>query len=466
MRPLFHTLLLTALLGPCGCVRFHPQPLTAETNLAQFEARSLDSPELKRFFEEHVAAPTWPLANWDFEQLTLAAFFYNPDLDVARAKWGTAQGARGIAGERPNPSVTFAPGYNTTAPPPWILGLSFDVPIETAGKRGYRIAQAKQLSDAARLNIASVAWTVRGRVRKSLSQLLAAGERLRLLTEQKSFQDRNLRLLEQQLEAGAASRFEVAQVRLSQQTAQLARRDAEKQFVLARTELADAIGLTAAAIDPAKISFAGLTNAPPEFSFEEIRRSALINRSDIRGALAEYGASESALQLEIAKQYPDIHLSPGYQLDQTDNKWSLGATLTLPILNQNQGAIAEARARRAESAAHFNAIQTKAIAEVDRARQGYDIALEKLRLADSLLADQERQLQSSAQMLAAGTISNQELVASEVELNTVRLMRFGVWVEAQDALAALEEAVQRPLAPATPLPSPETGRSLPGAGDK
>jgi outer membrane protein TolC len=35
----------------------------------------------------------------------------------------------------------------------------------------------------------------------------------------------------------------------------------------------------------------------------------------VLAALADYAASEAALRLEIAKQYPDIHLNPGYQLD-------------------------------------------------------------------------------------------------------------------------------------------------------
>ena len=89
------------------------------------------------------------------------------------------------------------------------------------------------------------------------------------------------------------------------------------------------------------------------YGVQPVRRLAALNRSDILGALADYAASQSALQLEIARQFPDMHIGPGYLLDQTDNKWTLGATLTLPVLNQNQGAIAEAKARREEMAARF-----------------------------------------------------------------------------------------------------------------
>ena len=38
---------------------------------------------------------------------------------------------------------------------------------------------------------------------------------------------------------------------------------------------------------------------------------------------------EAALRLEIAKQYPDVHLNPGYQFDTGENKWALGVGLTL-----------------------------------------------------------------------------------------------------------------------------------------
>jgi outer membrane protein TolC len=102
------------------------------------------------------------------ESLTLAAFYFSPELDVARAQWATARAAMRTAGQRPNPSLSVAPQYNTTtfSPSPWIAAVNLDLPLETAGKRGHRIAQARHLSDAAKLNIASTAWQVRGRLRR------------------------------------------------------------------------------------------------------------------------------------------------------------------------------------------------------------------------------------------------------------------------------------------------------------
>ena len=103
------------------------------------------------------------------------------------------------------------------------------------------------------------------------------------------------------------------------------------------------------ALDGVKFSFAALNQFPRELTRPEVRRQALLNRADVRGALAEYAASQSALQLEIANQYPDLHLGPGYAWNTGnagDNEWELGLTVTLPVLNHNQGPVAEAEAKR------------------------------------------------------------------------------------------------------------------------
>src|SRR5207302_4314344 len=155
-----------------------------------------------------------------------------------RAKWAVAQAGKKTAGERPNPTVSVTPSYNTTTaiPSPWLVTASFDIPIETAGKRGYRLAQARHLSESARLSIASVAWTVRSRVRQKLLDLYIAHETEALLKDQQALQSENLRLLESQAKAGAISAFELMQARIASDTSRLALRDAERQSAEARSQ--------------------------------------------------------------------------------------------------------------------------------------------------------------------------------------------------------------------------------------
>jgi len=441
--------LLVVLAGATftGCVRYRARPLAAAKAAADFESRSFSDAGLRVFLETNRVAGEWPRRTWELDSLTLAAFYFSPELDVARAQWGTAQAGLRTAGQRPNPTVTASPQYNTTTltPSPWIAAVNLDIPIETAGKRGHRLAQAQHLSDAAKLNIATTAWQVRGRLRRALVDFYAASEQQDLLAAQQKAQEESVKLLEAQLAAGAVSPAEVTRERIALDTTRLAAHDAKRQRAESRVALAEAIGVPVGAVDSVEISFVGLDRVPPDLDAPAARRQAVLNRADVLAALSAYAAAEAALRLEVAKQYPDIHLNPGYEYDQGDNKWGVGLSLELPMLNHNQGPIAEAEARRAESAAKFNALQARVLAEIERGVAAYHAALEKSGTADSLRANLEKQERVLRGRFEAGDVSRREVIAGQVELATARLARAEAVAKAQQALGQLEEALQSPL---------------------
>ena len=438
-------MLFVFLLLAASCATYHPEPIAPEQTAAAFDARSLTNENLRAFLETNHVTGDWPRPSWDLNALIFVAFYYQPARAEARAQWASVQATRITAGERPNPSVGFTPTYDTTTTPPWILDVTLDIPIETAGKQGKRIAQAEHLSEAARWNFISAAWQTRSRVRDALLNLYAARESESLLAQQEIAQSNVVRLLEGQLAVGAVSGYEVTQARVALDTTRLARQEAAGQSGQARAQLAVALGLPLSALDQVEFSFAGLDQFPTELTRPEVRRQAVLSRPDVRGALAEYAASQSALQLEIAKQYPDIHLNPGYELDQTDNKWSLGVTLELPILNQNGGPIAEAKAKRAEAAAHFLTVQTMAIGEIDGALAAYDAALHKSATAESLLQNLQRQRESVRRREQAGEAAPLALANAEAEYAASAQSRLDALIKAQQALGRLEDAAQSPL---------------------
>jgi outer membrane protein TolC len=271
-----------------------------------------------------------------------------------------------------------------------------------------------------------------------------------LLREQQKIQAEILRLLENQFQAGAISALELTQARVAADSTRLACRDAERQSAEARVQLAQAIGVPVRALDGLEFSFDSLRTMPAVVAPAEAQRQALLHRADILSALAEYAASQSALQLEIAKQYPDIHLSPGYEYDQGDNKWSLGLSVTLPVLNRNQGAIAEAQARRTEAAARFNALQAIVLAEIELAVAGYRAAMQKQADAEAMLVNLQRQENSARAMFAAGEISKSELVGLQLQFSATALARHEALAQAHQAKGQLEDALQSPLE--APLP--------------
>lgn len=451
-----------AIASFSACVRFEPRPLAASKSAADFESRSLSDSGLRVFLETNGISGEWPRLTWDLKALTLAAFYFSPELDLARAQWGTAQSAVRTAAQRKNPTLSISPQYNTTTftPSPWIAAVNLDLPLETAGKRGRRIAQARHLSDAAKLNIATAAWRVRGKLRQTLVELHAATEQEQLLSAQQAAQEENVKLLEAQLAAGAVSAAEVTRERIALDTTMLMLQEARRLRSESRVTLAEVIGVPTRALDGLEISFAGLDRLPPDLDLQTARRQALLSRADILAALSEYAASEAALRLEIAKQYPDIHLSPGYEYDQGDNKWGVGLALELPILNLNKGSIAEAEAHRAECAARFNALQARVLAEIDRTFAAYSAAIEKSSAAASLVANLEKQERLARGRYEAGEVSRSEVIAAQVELAAARLANAAATASAQQTLTRLEEALQSPvMLPADPLQSPAMSRT-------
>ncbi|MBZ0256245.1 TolC family protein, partial [bacterium] len=171
----------------------------------------------------------------------------------------------------------------------------------------------------------------------------------------------------------------------------------------------------------------------------------ILNRSDVLGLLAEYEADQSALQLEIAKQYPDINIGPGYQLDQTDNKWSIGFSLTLPVFNQNQGAIAEAEAKRKETAARFLALQNRVFSQIDQAAVAYQYAVKKVEAANKIYQALQQQEQTTKRMYEVGEVSQLAVSAVQLEVNTGAIDKLEALGNAQLALNTLENVLQRPL---------------------
>jgi cobalt-zinc-cadmium efflux system outer membrane protein len=441
-----------ALLGVlAACTSFRAHPLDVDHRLALFDARRLDDPGLRQFIEhtEHAQLARWPLASWDFAQLTLAADYYRADLALARAKLTAAEAAVETAGARPNPTLAVSPTYDTTAEPgisPWTLGFTFDVPIETAGKRGYRIAQARHLANAARLRVANAAWKVRSQVRISLVQLHSAERAAEILTRQLETQREAVQLLQTRLDMGEASVTDVQLVRLASDHAALQLRDTRKEAAQARVGLAAALGVQDTALQGVDLSFDAIDSLPSPEQAAPSRREALLNRTDVLSALADYEASESALQLEIARQYPDIHLGPGfshgYTASELENAVTFGVSLTLPLLNRNQGPIAEAQAHRQEAAATFDAVQAGAVAEVEQAISAYRDSVAKLETAEQLLAEQRRRMSSAQALFDSGEANRLTLVQARGELTTIELARAQAVMEAQLALGQLQDATQ------------------------
>jgi cobalt-zinc-cadmium efflux system outer membrane protein len=438
-------LVTSCLLAGCAAQRYRSAPIVPSATASQFEARSLADAGLRSFEERNLGHPVspWPPKSWDLQTLSLAALYFNPALDLPRARLATAEGALITARARPNPAFDLTPGI----PAPYLLSQDLLFLIETAGKRGHRIQIARNLHQAAQFDLADSAWTVAMGVRSALLNYLVASRNLELLQSEQNARADQVAILEQILKAGENTRFDVdlARIELSRTTAAI--RSAEVQVADAKSALATAIGVPLAAIDGAEFSWPEMDTLPPadSFSIDQVRRDAVLNRLNIRRSLAQYAAAEADLHSEIAKQYPNFNLGPGYTYEESKSFFTVGFSASLPIFNRNQGPIAEAEGRRKQAAAAFLQTQAQVIENSERTFAVYKAAARAFAQSESSYQLQKSQMEIVERSISAGADHRLSLDAVEIQVSTLALARLNALARAQQALGELEDSVQRPL---------------------
>lgn len=464
VRPLgLPALIGAAALALGGCAHYHDKPLTLESTAQSLQSRTLAAPALRTFVETNLNAPLpeWPLKKWSIDQLTLAALHFHPSLDVARAQWAVARGGIKTAGGRPNPTIGVRPEYSfnpDAGVSPWFAAIEFDVPIETAGKRGHRIAQAQQLSTAARLNIFNAAWLVRANLRTALLEFSAAQLRAEALRHQVVVQEKVVKALEQRLNGGAISAYDLSTAVVAREKILLEAGDATRATSEALAKIATAIGVPTSALRGDMLALDWSVPDDVAVAADGLRREALLGRADVRAALAEYAASQAAFQLEIARQYPDVHLGSGYQFEQGQNKWLFGLGFELPVLNQNKGPIAEAEAKRMAAAAKVEALQATILGDLDLALAAYGNARAHRADLEVVLTAQRAQQERVEAQIRAGAEDTISLLQAQYELAASEVLRSEADFKIQQSLGALENVVQRPF---TGLTTVEQGRTGP-----
>lgn len=431
------------LLAGCAHQTYAPQPLQPTASAEAFNARSLAD------------ASMGAVESWDLPTLTQAALRLHPDLAVARAQLKAARAAEISAGQKPNPTVSGNAQHHSRADnvSPWTMTLGVEIPIETHGKREARLEQATALSEAAKLDIALTAWQIRSRLRSRLLDWYAVQEQAAQLQKEADLRGKVVALLEARLKAGMVSGTDLADARLMWLKTQTQLEAESARTGEIRAALAAGIGIPAEALPKANLSLSGFQQETVSASASDIRIAALLNRIELRKALANYVAAEARLKLEVAKQYPDISLSPGYLWDQGDKIWSLGLSLVLPLFNKNEGPIAEARAQREVEAQRFNALQAAVIGEQSQAMAALQSALNETDKARSLVSSQQARLAQTQRQFDAGYADRLELTTAQLELATAESAVLAAHLKAQRALGALEDAVQQPLDGSAPLPA-------------
>jgi cobalt-zinc-cadmium efflux system outer membrane protein len=448
--------LLLVFLPACGTQSYQPGSLDVDAAAKSFASRRMDAPGLRDYLVAHGYDPSdWPVKHWGLRELTLTAFYYHPDLAAARAQ---AQAARAEARlERQASSFKITPllqhhsrqsGGNES---PWSLGFDVEIPLASSARRAAVAERAGYLAESAELNLGSVAWEVRSRVRARLLDLYAARAVAQTLSVEVQTRLELVALLGRRLESGLVSATDLgtARVKLAETQGQSAVAATLEQQ--ASGKLAAAIAVSPAEFRSHALSFSEYDSLPEVPQSNETLREALLNRLDMRRKLLDYAASDALVKLEVARQYPGVTLRPGYLWDQGDHVWSLATDLLLPTLLGNTPGVQVAQARREVAAQQATGYQMSIINEVHTALAGYAqvaAGAKAAAQANQLLRFRNTQLQKQ---FDAGYIDRLELAQARLETLSVERNAQAAHLETQRVLGQLEDALQRPLS-GEPLP--------------
>ncbi len=454
MKPIAAFVLL-ALVIVTGCARYkyHAAPISPHALATSLQARGLDDPDLRSWMKQaaEYQPSSWPLKTWDLNALTLAAFYFNPDLDVARANAAAADAAIQTAEMKPNPSVSVGPGYESGDQGPLTMAFSFSLPIETAGKRGYRIANATHLNLASRIQLAQTAWVVRSRVRSALVDYLFAVQAADLLRKEEALRSRYVNLTEQRFRVGEIPLPDVTTARIDLTTLRQTLSIAEGQVNTTHAALAAAIGIPESGLAGKTLAWpdANQPPAPAALPPKSMRTAAVQNRLDVQRALEQYRAAQAALQLQVARQYPDIDLGPGYNYEEGANFIALSLSTVLPLRNRNEGPISEAEAQRKVAGAQLLAVQSTVIADTGKALRQYDAAYATQEEATRSVGQLETQQAAAMRMQQSGETDQLTVVAAQLQTSVAERARLDALHQAQLSLGLVEDALQRPISPTT-----------------
>ena len=394
-----------------------------------------------------------PVGEVALSQALALALLHNPDLQAASFEVRAREAARLQAGLLPNPAV------DTEAED---IGMSpKDVPnisqpqttvrlsqlIELGGKRRARVRVASADAELAAWDYEARRLDVLTRTVEAFVALLGAQERLRLANDTVALAERVAGTVSARVEAGVVSPVEATKARVAVANAEVDRQAAIRALDAARQRLA----LTWASEHPTFDRAAGTLPAVGAIPSEDALAARLAQNPDLARWDAEMAKRQAAVAAETAKRIPDVTLTAGYRKfhDTADNTLVVGGSIPLPILNQNQGAIAEARARQEGAVRERRSAETRLRADLTEAYRALASARSAADLlGTSVLPGAQSAFDAAQEGYQLGKFGFLDVLDAQRTLFAARVQHLNALVAFHTAAAEVERLVGEPLDPA------------------
>lgn len=297
-----------------------------------------------------LANPAWAQTSSEIltlEAATALALDTAPLLKARQAERDAADGRQAQAGAWPNPALdleieNFAGSGVFEGGRSAELFAGVSQTVELGGKRDARRARAGAGQDSAALALGAARVELIRDVHMAYESVLVETEALRLARHQEALAEDILALVKKRVKAAASSDIQQSKAEVALSTAQIARANTERALAAARAGLASLIGAGPAARPLDAEHFFELA-APEPLAIYESRLAAT---PALLMADAEQKARRADIVAARARAVPDPEFRFGVRhfAEGNDTALAVGASVPIPVLNRNEGGIAETEA--------------------------------------------------------------------------------------------------------------------------
>lgn len=377
----------------------------------------------------------------DLRTVLTTAQSSNLELRAARQQRALAIAGITTAGLLPNPTLSFAAAKDSPHE-----GITLDLPLELGGKRGKRLAVAREEQRSIEIDVSVLERQIRRRTRQAFYQAVAAQTDTAQAKVALDLATRTRDMVQARFQAGDVAQLdviqaevEVARANADYETAALAQRSAE--VLLA--------GLLNRSIN-APLSLSGkLDDLPASPALDAVTTQAMQSNADLQKTAQDLRTEEKRLALAKSQRIPNLDLQPGLDFNsppEFHEGGRGGVSVAIPLFNRGQGDIALSNARLSLLRLTLESQRLNASAQVAAA---YFDFVAKLHQAEqyrqNILPQSERLLSMAEDSYRAGKTSLLTLIDAQRRLNDVRKAYLDSLLAAQNSFAALEEVVGAPL---------------------
>lgn len=287
-----------------------------------------------------------------FDEAVSKTLFLSPKLRIANSEINEKAGAKIQSNLYPNPVAGYSV-ENVFGNKDWqgweAAESRYEIAqlIELGGKRGFRYQTARLQYYAAQAGFEAKQLSLLNRLLKLFALVVAAQENLELALSQTKIAEKIYTTVAAKVEAGKVSLIQQNKAEIALSTAKINLQKAKADFAKGKERLSILWGCSCPDFDRASFPFYEI-ELPNSFDkcLADLRGNPELLRSQM-----EYLAAQQNLNLEKSLAIPDVTVTLGYKtLQDTGNRGLiLGASIPIPLFNQNQGNVQRARAQKVKT---------------------------------------------------------------------------------------------------------------------